>query len=584
MILPSAKRLIPGLAAFRTLTPDKALKDVLAGLSVATVAIPIGLAYAALMGLDPSTGLYASILPVVAYAFFGPSPRLIVGPDAATCTLIAAALTALGLFGPEQRAEGAAALAIGAGVACFIAAKLKLGFIANFLSRPILTGYLTGVAVNLFLSQVPKLTGLTIQSTGIVRTPLGVMRQFAQISLGTLAVGIVVLVGLRLMKRFMPRIPAAVIAIAISIAFSWLFDFEARGISVLGPVPQGIAFFDLPSFDYKPDTFIASALGIFIISFSSGIVTARSFADKLERNIDANRELQGFGAANLVAGLFQGFTVTGADSRTAVNHAAGGTTPLSAIISAMTIACVVLFLTEPLAFLPQAVLGAILASAAIDLIDIGQFRTLWRVSRTELTLALIATVGVIWLGVLPGVIVAVIATMGNLLRLAATPRDALLGSRPGSTDIVKLHHDPQARLIPGIIIYLFENSVVFFNAETFLRRSSMVVKAARNMEWFVLDASVMTLADASTIDALTDLDEEVRSKGGRLVIAGGHRNFRRALERSNFIEKIGGPDYIFDSSEQAVRILRNRPPPSIETGQPGDPLSGSIKTGGQIVP
>ncbi len=559
MILQKTKRFIPGLSTLRDLTADRAFRDILAGLSVATVAIPIGLAYAALMGLPPATGLYTSILPMVAYAFFGPSPRLIVGPDAATCTLIAASLTTLGLVGAEQRAEGAAALALAGGLACFIAAKLKLGFIANFLSRPILTGYLTGVAVNLFLSQIPKLTGLEFKSVGILQTPLALLKQFSEISLATLALGLAIFICLRAVKYWFPRIPAAVLAIAISIALSWLLNFEARGIAVLGPVPQGLALFSLPSFDYKPDVFFGAALGVFIISFSSGIVTARSFASKSERNIDANRELRGFGASNLIAGFFQGFTVTGADSRTAVNHATGGSTPLVAIVSALTIACVVLFLTEPLAFLPQAVLGAILASAAIDLIDIDQFRMLWRVSRTELTLALVATVGVIWLGVLPGVIVAVIVTMGNLLRLAATPRDALLGCRPGETDIVKLHLVSQARPIPGFIIYLFENSIVFFNAETFIRRSSMVVNASKDLEWFILDASVMVFADTSTIDALEELHEEVTRRGARLVIAGGHRNFRRTLERSKFIDLIGGKDYVFDSSEQAVRILQKRP-------------------------
>ncbi|MEN3930701.1 SulP family inorganic anion transporter [Microvirga sp. W0021] len=558
MRLPRLKQLAPGLSALRKLTPDQAMRDVLAGLSVATVAIPIGLAYAALMGLAPSTGLYASIFPVIAYAIFGPSARLIVGPDAATCTLIAAALTALELSGPDQRAQGAAALAIGAGFACFLASRLKLGFIANFLSRPILTGYLTGVAVNLMLSQIPKLTGVSIPHTGIVQTPYGLFQHLQTISIATLLTGLSVFAILRAMKKWHPQIPAAVIIIAFSILISWLFNFEAFGIDTLGDVPRGLAWFSLPSFAYQPETFISAVLGVFIISFSSGIVTARSFANKLERNIDANRELQGFGMANLVAGLFQGFTITGADSRTAVNYAAGGSSPLVAIVSALTIALVVIFLTEPLAYLPQAVLGAILASAAIDLINIGQFRTLWRISKAELILALIATVGVIWLGVLPGVIVAVIATMGNLLRLAVSPRDALLGSRPDSSDIVKLHLDPQAQIIPGFVIYLFEGSIVFFNAETFLRRSSMMVKTAQNMQWFVLDASVMTQADASTIEALEELDEEVRSVGARLVIAGGHRNFRRALERSGFIERLGGPDYMFDSSEQAVRFLKER--------------------------
>lgn len=560
MISSLVSRFVPGLQSLRKLTPAIVLRDVLSGLSVAAVAIPIGLAYAALMRLPLATGLYASVLPVIAYAFLGPSPRLIVGPDAATCTLIAAALTSLGLADPALRAEGAAALAIVGGLACFAASYLRLGFVANFLSRPILTGYLTGVAVTLFVSQLPKLTGVEVETYGVVFPLLEFARKFSTIHSSTFALGLIVLVCLRLARIWIPGVPVAVIAVIASIFLSWLLDFPSHGIAVIGEVPEGMAGFHFPSFDYPFDAFATSALGIFVISFSSGIVTARSFAVKIGHGVDANRELRGFGMSHLVAGLFQGFTVTGADSRTAVSFATGGRTPLVAIVSAATIACVMMFFTAPLAVLPQAILGAILASASIDLINIDQFRMLWRVSRTELVLALIATAGVIWLGVLPGVIVAVIATMGNLVRLAATPRDALLGSRPGETDIVKLHNDPQAQPIPGCVIYLFESPIVFFNADVFLRRSMMVAHATPDLRWFILDASVMTLADASTLEVLERLREDLTQRGAQLAIAGGHRNFRQVLIRSNYLDKIG-KDLLFDTPEQAVRLLSARPFP-----------------------
>lgn len=562
MISSLVSRFIPGVQFLRELTPETILRDILSGLSVAAVAIPIGLAYAALMRLPVESGLYASVLPVIAYAFFGPSPRLIVGPDAATCTLIAAALTSLGLVDPVLRAEGAAALAIAGGLACFVAAYLRLGFVANFLSRPILTGYLTGVAITLFVSQLPKLTGIEIKTYGIFLPLVELAHKFATIHFFTFALGLVVLVGLRLAKSWIPGVPVAVIAVIAGILLSWLLNFSSHGIAVIGAVPEGMAGFHFPSFNYPFDAFITSALGIFVISFSSGIVTARSFAAKIGHSVDANRELRGFGVSHLIGGLFQGFTVTGADSRTAVSFATGGRTPLVAIVSAATIACVMMFLTAPLALLPQAVLGAILASASIDLVNIDQFRVLWRVSKTELVLALIATAGVIWLGVLPGVIVAVIATMGNLIRLAATPRDALLGNRPGETDIVKLHNDPQAQPIPGFVIYLFESPIVFFNADVFLRRSMMVAHATPDLRWFILDASVMTHADASTIEVLERLYEDLTLRGAQLAIAGGHRNFRQVLIRSNYIDKIGR-DLLFDTPEQAVRLLSARQPEGV---------------------
>jgi len=432
------------LAAYRS---EWLPADILAGLSVAAVALPTAIAYPAIAGLPPQAGLYAAILPSVGYALFGPSRQLMVGPDTATTVMLGSALLALGILDPEQRVAAAAAFALAVGLCCVVAGIIGLGLIANFLSRPVLMGFLCGVALDLLIGQLDRLTAVPVESSGLVRPLLEFASKLDRLQPTTLLVGLGIFMVLRLLRRYAPRFPAPLLAIAMGILLAYAFDLQSRGVHLVGAIPSALPVLALPlPGKIAIDDFALGTLGILLVSFGSGIVTARSFGAKNRYHVDANRELIGFGSANIASGLFGGFPVSSSDSRTAVNDAVGGRSQLAGLVAAAGLMGTMLFLGELLAYLPVAALGAVIASAAIDLIDLRGFMSLWRLSRIELAIALIALFGVLRLGILTGVVVAIGATMAHLLWQASNPRDALLGQIPGRDGLYKLHRHPDGNL------------------------------------------------------------------------------------------------------------------------------------------
>lgn len=547
-------RFISGLANFQGITRESARRDVTAGLSVAAVALPVGLAYSAMMGVPPVAGLWAAIAGMLAYAFFGSSRTLIVGPDTATCTLIAATLTGMALTTPEARLLGATSIALTVGVGCLIARVLRLGVLANLLSRPVLIGYMAGVAITLAMSQLSGLTGVGLRNSGLIHPFMELSHRLSEIRLPTLFLGLASCIFLVVVKRLRPSWPGPILLVVATCVLSWLFNFPALGIAVVGDVPAGLPSFNLPVSLEGVDGILLGAAGVLVVSFSSGIVTARSFAARTGEHVDPNRELVGFGAANVAAGLFQGYVVTGADSRTAVGLVAGGSSPLVSISAAAALAIVVGLLSAPLYWLPQFALSAILLLAAASLFDWQAFKRLARISRIELAFGVLAAVGVVGFGVLQGVAVSVGATLLYAMYVSGNPRDALLGRLPGETVLGKLHLNPEAKPVPGAVIWLFESSVWFFNADAFRRRAREIIAQAGDVRWFVLDAEAMTQADADAVEALYELKRNLDERGITLLVAGGHGKFREALQRSGLVKKIG-PDRIFGSPEQAVDAI-----------------------------
>jgi high affinity sulfate transporter 1 len=547
-------RVIPGLANFRGITRDSARRDITAGFSVAAVALPVGLAYSAMMGVPPVAGLWAAIAGMLAYAFFGSSRTLIVGPDTATCTLIAATLTGMALTTPEARLQAATSIALTVGVGCLIARVLRLGVLANLLSRPVLIGYMAGVAVTLATSQLSGLTGVGLRNSGLIHPFMELSHRLSEIRLPTLFLGLASCIFLVAIKHWRPSWPGPILLVVATCLLSWLFNFPAMGIAVVGDVPAGLPAFHLPVSLEGVDGILLGAAGVLVVSFSSGIVTARSFAARTGDHVDPNRELVGFGAANVAAGLFQGYVVTGADSRTAVGLVAGGSSPLVSISAAAALAVVVGLLSEPLFWLPQFALSAILLLAAASLFDWHAFKRLARISRIELAFGILAAVGVVGFGVLQGVAVSVGATLLYAMYVSGNPRDALLGRLPGETVLGKMHLNPQAQPVPGAVIWLFESSVWFFNADAFRRRAREIIEQAGDVRWFVLDAEAMTQADADAVEALYELKRILDERGISLLVAGGHGKFREALQRSGLVKKIG-PDRIYVSPEQAVEAI-----------------------------
>ncbi|SKB97701.1 high affinity sulphate transporter 1 [Bosea thiooxidans] len=453
--------------------------DVTAGLAIAAVAIPSAVAYPAIAGLPVEVGFYASILSLVGYALLGPSRKLIVGPDAATMTVLAATLATLPLDDPAGRVAAASALAVMVGVFCILASALKLGVVASFLSRPILVGFISGISISILVGQIGRLTGVRIESDGLVMPLLEIIRKAPQIHWLTVWFGAAMFGLLVLLARLRSPIPGPLVVVVVAVLASAIFDFEGKGMKVIGSLPGGLPTLALPDVAHLPITdLVLGGAAIWLVSVSSGLVGARSFGAKDGFKVDADRELTGLGGANICSGLFSGFPVTVSDSRTAINLAASGRSQLSGLISAAALAVLLIYLNHVLRVLPHAALGAILAFAALSLIDLKGLRETWRISPMEFGFALIAMWGAISLGVLSGVVIAIAGTLLYVLLKEMRPRDALLGLVPGRPGFYKLHRMERAEPPPGMVLFMLQGSILFFNADYVRSRFESVAKEA----------------------------------------------------------------------------------------------------------
>jgi SulP family sulfate permease len=534
--------------------------DLAAGLSVAAVSLPTAIAYPAIAGLPTEVGFFATILALVAYAMLGPSRQLIVGPDAATCIMLASVLTSLGAATAADRVAFTTALAVEVGILCFVAGVLGLGFVANFLSRPILVGFLAGISISLIIGQITRLTTVKIESKGFVRPIVEYAAKISETHVPTVLVGIGALIFLRVLRHIKPTAPGPLIAIVAAIALSAALELASHGISVVGKLPPITFALTVPTLDAVANLdLLEGAVAIMIVGFGSGIVTARSFAAKGRNEVDARNELIGFGTANVASGLFGGFPVTASDSRTAVNYAIGGKTQLVGLIAAAALAGTILYIGNVLAYLPIAVLGAVLVSAAIDLIDLPELRTLYRISRPEFAFAIATLLGVVVLGVLPGVFLAIAATLAHLLWLASRPRIAHLGQIEGKPGLYKLHRHPEARAIPGLTIVVLQAALIFFNADYVKRRVIEIADALGDEgRWLVLDAEAINLLDSTGVAKLEELQILLRERGVAFGIADLNSRSLLMVEQTGLADRMGR-DMIFVSSEAAVAAFTRSP-------------------------
>jgi high affinity sulfate transporter 1 len=453
-------RLMPGLAALLGYRRADLPRDLIAGLSVAAVALPVGVAYAQLAGFSPVVGLYASILPLIAYALFGTSRQLIVGPDAATCALVAATVTPLAGGDETLYLSLSVMLAALTGLFCIGASFLRLGALADFLSKPILVGFLNGISLYILAGQIGKLVGFDLESHGILPKLVELAARFGETHWPTLAVGVGTFAVLWLSQRFLPRLPAALVALVVAALAVALFGLDDLGVAVIGAVPAGLPDFQIPQVPlHLIDELAGAAAGLALVSFSSMMLTARSFAARNHYEIDVDREFAALGAVNLAASLSQSFAISGADSRTAMADAAGGRTQVTGLVAAGTIALVLLFLTGPLRYVPIAALGAVLIKASLSLLDLKTLRELDRFDRRELALSLLATLGVIWVGAIKAILVVVILALLRFVRLTSRPRVDVLGEVEELSGFHSIVRHPEARTDPGLVLLRFKRSI-----------------------------------------------------------------------------------------------------------------------------
>ncbi len=557
------RQFAPGLEALLGYQRSWLANDLGAGLSVAAIALPVGIAYAELAGVPTVVGMYSAIFPLLAYAIFGSSRQLMVGPDAATCLMVAASLGHLSGGDPERYLALLVVLTLMTGVLYVVAGIARLGFIANFLSHPILVGFLNGIALLIVAGQLPKLFGYASEAGDFLPKLAEFVARIDQVHLPTLGLGLGLLVLMVAIRRLAPKLPAALLVVIVGIVAVHALDLESQGVAILGEVPAGLPTFHFAILD--PVTYRAlfgDAAALMLISFTSGVLTAKSFAGRNRYQINANQEMIAFGAANILTGLAQGFPVTGADSRTAVNDAMGGKTQLVGIVAAGTMLIILFFLTEPLAHVPNAGLAAVIMVAALGLFNFSELRELFVISRRELLLSLATTLGVLLLGALPGVFLAVGLTFIWLLSVTSRPHDAILGR---TKDIgVRGFHDlkdyPEATTYPGLLIYRFDSDLVFFNVDYFKERLLQTVAASKTpVEWIVVDASPINILDVTAVQKVGELREELAAQGVILAFARAKRSLARFFTGGWFDQvREANTAHNFTTVRAAVNAFRKR--------------------------
>ena len=519
--VPLLERAVPVSQELPAYGGGHARRDVLAGVTVAALALPSAMAYAELAGLSPVNGLYALLLPVVAYVLLGSSRQVVIGPEGSISALVAAAVLPLAVAGSADAADLAATLALLVG-GCFLAARaLRLGWLADYFSRPVLIGYLHGVAVVLVISQLGKVLGLDIEARDPLPQLGEVVRELGDTSGITLAVGAAALAVLIPLRFVASRFPAALLVVVGSIGASWWLDLEERGVAVTGSVPSGLPELGLP-IPGGGDALLLlyAALGIFLVSFADEILTARSFAGTHGQHVRAEQEVLAMGVANVAAGVTQGFPIGASGSRTAVNDSMGVRTQLGGLVSAATILLILLYLTNPISYLPKAVLGAVIIAAAIGLVDPDAWRALWATDRVEVAIAAVTTVGVVSVGVLEALVFAVGLSIIDVVRRSARPHDAVLGwvEKLGRYGDVAVHRS--ARVTPGVVVYRLDDRLFFANASYVKGRVLEAVRGAPTATHSVVfDAEAMTHVDATGLAALEDLVDRLRKEGIELSFA-----------------------------------------------------------------
>ncbi len=553
-------RWLPGLAALLAYDRRWLGADVAAGLSVAAIALPVGIAYASLAGVPAAIGIYSAIFPLFAYALFGSSRQLIIGPDAATCLMVAATLAPLAAGDPERYLALLPILTLITGCFYVGAGYARLGFIASFLSQPILTGYLNGIALIIIAGQLPKLLGYPTAAGEFFPRLIELAQNVSQSHWPTAALGLGLMAVMIILRRLFTALPAALVVVVLGIILVFFLNLEARGVLTIGAVPAGLPTFALAVFNVETyRSLLENAAGIVLISFTSGVLTAKSFAQRNGYDINANQELVAFGAGNLVSGLTQGFPVTGADSRTAVNNAIGGKTQLVGIVAGITMLLVLFFLTAPLALVPTAALAAVIVISAIGLFDLTGLKQLSRMSRREALISILTTTGVLVLGVLDGVVVAVGLSLVWILALALRPGDAVLGRVRGLKGFHSKSDYPQAVTEPGLLIYRFNANIVFYNIDYFRERLlEQMRRSTEPLRWVVVDLSPVSIIDSTALNRFEDLRDELQLRDGiTLAVARARQQLAKHFDPSFIAERMAaGQTLFFPTLRAAVKAYK----------------------------
>jgi high affinity sulfate transporter 1 len=564
-------RWIPGWQLLRTYQSSWLRQDIAAGLVLTTMLVPVGLAYAEASGVPGICGLYATIVPLLAYAVFGPSRILVLGPDSSLAPLILAVVLPLSAGDAQRTVSLAGLMAIVSGLVCIAAGFARLGFVTELLSKPIRYGYMNGIALTVLLSQIPKLLGFSVGTKGPMRQATAIVQQVlaGHTNLVSLAIGAGALILILLLKRY-PRIPGTLIAVVAATVLVGTLDLATHaGLAILGPLPEGLPSPSLPLVsldDLIP--VLTGGLAVALVSFADTSVLSRTYAARTHVAVDPNQEMVGLGAANLASGFFQGFPISSSSSRTPVAEAAGARTQLTSVVGAITIALLLVFAPTLLRNLPNAALAAVVIAAAIGLVEIADLRRIYRMQRWEFWLSMACFAGVAVFGAIPGIALAITIAVIEFLWDGWRPHSAVLGQVRGIRGFHDISRYPDARLIPGLVLLRWDAPLFFANAELFHDRVlSAVASAPGPVQWLVVAAEPVTSVDVTSADMLGELDDTMHRSGVRLCFAEMKDPVKDKLRRFDLLTRF--EQRFFATVDEAVDAYLETHPR--ERAMAGDP-------------
>jgi SulP family sulfate permease len=548
-------RIVPGVALIREFSPALLRTELIVAVTVFAVLVPSAMAYGELAGVTPVAGLYVALGAMVMYALFGTSRQVSMGPEATSAIMTAAAVAPLAGGDVARYAALAALIAILIGVLALLARVARLGFITDFLSKPVLVGYILGATLIVIGSQLGKMFGISLESDKFFQQVAELISRLDETHLLTCAIGIVCMAALLIMRRVSRKLPGPLIVVVLAIIASAVLDWEAKGVKVVGEVPAGLPQVTIPAVTFQDIlTLLPAALAILILIYADEILTSRVFAAKHGQKVDSNQEFVAIGMANIGAGLLMGFPAALSASRTAVSDQMGGKTQWVGLIGAVLTVIFLLFLTPLLAPLPTVALGAVIIVASLGLIDIAAFRFLRQVRRSEFWLAVVTAFGVLCVGVLAGILVAVMVSLIMILYRIARPNDALLDEVDvrGGTVYRGVADKESALTEPGLIVYRFDAPLVFANAAFFTERlEALVAKAGEGLKCVILNAEAISDFDSTAAEALENLDADLERQGVDLWIARANASLRDLLTATGLMKRLGA-EHVYPSVRAAV--------------------------------
>jgi sulfate permease, SulP family len=558
--MPGWLRALPVLRGVLPVQRGRIPAGLLAGLTLAALGVPEVLGYAKIAGMPPVTGLYTMFLPVLLFAVLGSSRHLVVGADSATAAILAAGLSGLAVAGSPHYVKLAGTAALLSGVLLVLARIVRLGFLANFLSRTVLLGFLTGVGIQVALGQLPQMLGVSVAGSETAAKFVNTLRALGHVQGASALIALAVVVVVIAMRRLSPKVPGGLLAVVAAIVVSQAAHLSAHHVAVLGSVPSGVPHFAAPSFAANDlSKLLSVSLSMFVVILAQSAATSRAYAARYEETVDEDADLVGLGAANLSAAFTGTFVVNGSPTKTQIADGAGGRSQLAQVGTAIVVLLVLLLLTGPLAHLPLPALAAVVFMIGVDLVDLAGLRRVYRVRRLEFAVACITAASVVFIGVEQGIAIAIVVSIIDHLRHSYAPRSSLLVKSPAGhwvSDPVKRG----GRTVDGLIVYRFGSSLYFANAARLVADILELIGDGPPPVWFCLDAAAIGDVDYTAAAVVTQVHGRLKAEGSRLVLSGLIDPVRKQLDHYGITEKLG-PDACFETAGEALEAFLALPRP-----------------------